>query len=491
MRQEPSSTVSPLRRPRIAVVLAAGQGTRMRSSLPKVLHRAGGRPLLAWVLDAARAASCERILVIVGHGAEQVRAELSAPDVEFVLQAEQRGTGHALQQVEPYLRTDPGHEATMVVLSGDAPLVTAATIQAMAAIIERGEGESAWGALAVAELADPGSLGRVFASPDGALAGIVEARDATPEQRAQKRINAGLYALPAPEVFEFLRRLRATNAQGELYLTDAVTDAARAGHRVELHPLADPSESWGINDRVELAQAHRRLLDRHLEALMRSGVTILEPARTSIEPSVTVGRDAVIHPDVALFGATEIGPGCELRQGAWLSDTVLGEGVVVEPYCVLANSRIESGCRVGPFARLRPGSVLREGAKVGNFVEIKASDLGAGTKVGHLTYLGDATIGAHVNIGAGVITCNFDGETKHRTEVGDGAFLGSDTMLVAPVRVGAGAQTGAGSVITQEVPEGALAITRVRQKNLAGAVERLKGQRRERREHRARAEGKE
>ncbi|HEV7667797.1 MAG TPA: bifunctional UDP-N-acetylglucosamine diphosphorylase/glucosamine-1-phosphate N-acetyltransferase GlmU [Thermoanaerobaculia bacterium] len=481
MRPEASNAAGVTRRARIAVILAAGQGTRMRSTLPKVLHKAAGRPLLAWVLDAARAAACERILVIVGHGADQVRAELAAPDVEFVLQAEQRGTGHALQQVEPYLRTDPGHESTLIVLSGDAPLVTPATIEALAA---RAESETAWGALAVAELADPGSLGRVFSTTDGALAEIVEARDATPEQRAQKRINAGLYAFPAPEVFEYLHRLRATNAQGELYLTDAVTDAARAGHRVELHPLADPSESWGINDRVELAQAHRRLIDRHLEALMRSGVTILEPARTSIEPGVAVGRDALIHPDVSLSGATEIGTGCELRQGAWLRNTVLGEGVTIEPYSVLDSARIEAGCRVGPFARLRPGTVLRAGVKIGNFVEVKASELGPGAKAGHLAYLGDATVGAHVNIGAGVITCNYDGESKHRTEIGEGAFLGSDTMLVAPVKVGAGAQTGAGSVITQDVPEGALALTRVRQKNLEGAVERLKGQRR------ARAEGK-
>ncbi len=466
---------SDARRPRIAVVLAAGQGTRMRSALPKVLHRAAGRPLLAWVLAAARAAACERILVIVGHGAEAVRAEFAAPDVEFVLQAEQRGTGHALQQVEPYLRTDPGHEATLIVLSGDAPLVTAATIRALA---EQAESCSGWGALAVAELADPGSLGRVFASADGALAGIVEARDASLEQRAQKRINAGLYALPAPEVFEYLHRLRATNVQGELYLTDAVTDAARAGHRVELYTLADPSESWGINDRVELAQAHRRLIDRHLEALMRSGVSILEPARTSIEPSVTVGRDALIHPDVALSGKTEIGAGCELGQGAWLRDTTLGEGVAIEPYSVLDGAQIAAGCRVGPFARLRPGTVMGAGARVGNFVEVKASFLGPGAKAGHLAYLGDAVVGAHVNIGAGVITCNYDGESKHRTEIGEGAFIGSDTMLVAPVRVGAGAQTGAGSVVTRDVPEGALAVTRVRQKNLEGAVERLKGQRR-------------
>ncbi len=464
-------------RARIAVVLAAGQGTRMRSDLPKVLHRAAGKTLLAWVLDAARAADCERILVVVGHGADRVREELQAPDVEWVLQAEQRGTGHALQQIEPYVRSDPGHEATLLVLSGDAPLIRPATLNALA---ERSESGAAWGGLATADLADPGSLGRVFGTPDGALHSIVEARDATLEQRLVTRVNAGLYALPAPEIFEFLKRLRATNAQGELYLTDAVTDAARAGHRVELHTLEDPSESWGINDRRELAQAHRRLIDRHLDDLMRAGVTILEPSRTSIEPGVAVGRDTVIHPEVSLSGATEVGPGCELRQGACLADTVLAEGVTVEAYSVLAGARIETGCRVGPFARLRPGTVLGRGARVGNFVEVKASDLGAGAKAGHLAYLGDAIVGADVNIGAGVITCNYDGTSKHRTEIGEGSFVGSDTLLVAPVKIGSNAQTGAGTVVTQDVPDGALAVTRVRQKNLAGAVERLKGQRRAR-----------
>src|SRR6185295_8552272 len=330
------------RPPRIAVVLAAGLGTRMKSALPKVLHPAAGRPLLAWVLEAARSAACERLVVVVGHGAEAVRKAFAAPDVEFVLQAEQRGTGHALAQVEGRLRSHPDQPATLVVLSGDAPLVTPATIEALAARAEAG-----WGALAVAELAEPGALGRVFPAPDGGLAGIVEARDATSEQLQERRINAGLYALPAPEIFEFLDRLRPSNAQGELYLTDTVTDAARAGRRVDLHPLDDPSEAWGVNDRVDLARVHRRLIDRHLERLMRDGVTILEPARTSIEPGVEVGRETLIHPEVSLSGGTSIGAGCVLGQGAWIRDSRLSPGVVVEPYSTLDGAEVEAGCRVG------------------------------------------------------------------------------------------------------------------------------------------------
>jgi bifunctional UDP-N-acetylglucosamine pyrophosphorylase / glucosamine-1-phosphate N-acetyltransferase len=460
------------RRPRVAVVLAAGKGTRMVSSLPKVLHRAAGRPLLAWVLDAARAAGCSRLIVVVGHGAEQVQAECAAPDVEFVLQAEQRGTGHALAQAEAALA---GQEATLLVLSGDVPLVTPATLAELARLSEDGDDGArgvAWGAMAVAELAEPGMLGRVIPRPDGGLGRIVEFRDATTDERAVRLINAGLYALPAPRVFADLAALTPDNAQGELYLTDAPTAAAKRGERVELLALADPAEALGVNDRAELAAVHRRLLDRRLLALARSGVTVLEPVRTVVEPGVEVGADTVLHPDVALLGATRVGAGCTLHQGAWLLDTVLGEGVTVFPYSVLEGAEVAAGARVGPFARLRPGTRLGEGTRVGNFVEVKGSELRAGAKAGHLAYLGDATVGEGANIGAGVVTCNFDGEAKHRTEIGRGAFVGSDTMLVAPVRVGEGATTAAGSVITKDVPAGGLAVGRVRQKNLPGRLGR-------------------
>jgi bifunctional UDP-N-acetylglucosamine pyrophosphorylase/glucosamine-1-phosphate N-acetyltransferase len=441
------------------VVLAAGKGTRMRSALPKVLHEAAGRPLLAWVVDAARAAGCSKILAVVGHGAEQVREAIQGDDIEWVLQAEQRGTGHALAQVEGQV----DGAATLLVLSGDVPLLTPATLDRLAE-----EAEAGWGAMATAELDDPGSLGRVITSDDGRFDRIVEARDATPDELEVRRINAGLYALPAPEIFEFLSRLTAHNAQGELYLTDAVTDAARAGRPIRLVGLADPDEALGVNTRAELAAIHRLLIDRHLSSLMEAGVTILEPERTTIEPRVRIGADTVVHPGVALLGVTEVDAGCVLHQGAWIRDSRIGEGVTIEPYSVLDGADVGDGCRVGPFARLRPASRLLRKARVGNFVEVKSSVLGEGTKVGHLAYVGDATVGDGANLGAGVVTCNYDGVRKNPTEIGRGAFIGSDTMLVAPVRVGEGAMTAAGSVITKNVPDGALAVGRVRQKNLAG-----------------------
>ena len=455
----------PESRPRIAVVLAAGKGTRMRSAMPKVLHSAAGRPLLSWVIDTARAAGCEKILVIVGHGAEQVMREIDGDDIQWVLQKEQRGTGHALMQAEPHIRG----EANLLVLSGDVPLVSPETLEALTAGASAG-----WGAMAVAELDEPGSLGRVLAGGYGALRRIVEASDASPEELAVKRVNAGLYALPAPEIFDYLRQIGTNNAQGELYLTDAVTAAAAEHRLVLLVPLPDPSEALGVNTRAELARVHRRLLDRHLTRLMDEGVTILEPSRTAVEPGVSVGLDTVIHPDVSLLGKTVVGPGCTLGQGVWINDSTLGADVVVEPYSVLNGAEVADGCRVGPFARLRPASRLLRGARVGNFVEVKSSELGPGSKANHLAYIGDAKVGEKANIGAGVVTCNYDGTRKHPTEIGAGAFIGSDTMLVAPVKVGEGAKTAAGSVITKDVPAGALAVGRARQKNLEGRASGLR-----------------
>ena len=446
-------------RPRVAVILAAGKGTRMKSSRPKVLHEAAGRPLLAWVIDAARTVGCDRIVIVVGHGAEQVREQIRGKDLVWVLQAEQRGTGHALAQAESAIQG----EATLLVLSGDVPLVLPMTLEQLADAADEG-----WGALAVADLPQPGSLGRVVVDPAGAFQRIVEARDATPEELAIHTINAGLYALPAPEVFYYLRSLKTDNAQGELYLTDAVTHAAADGRPVRLVALSEAEEALGVNDRRELAQVHRRLLDQHLEVLMMLGTTILEPARTVIQYGVRVGEDTVIHPGVSLLGHTSVGRECVILQGAWLRDTKIADGAIIEPYSVLDRAEVGEGCRVGPFARLRPASRLLGGARVGNFVEVKGSEIGAGAKVNHLSYVGDATVGEGANVGAGVVTCNYDGVKKSRTEIGAGAFIGSDTMLVAPVKVGAGASTAAGSVITKNVPEGALAVARVRQKNLEG-----------------------
>ena len=442
---------------RIAAILAAGQGKRMRSPLPKVLHPVGGRPMLERVIEAARRGGCEKILVIVGHGAEEVRQAVTGDDVVWVEQRQQLGTGHALAQVEPHVADD----SLLLVLSGDVPLVSAATLDRLAAMAE-----GCWGVAAVAELEDPGSLGRVITDSVGDFVRIVEVADASPEELAVQWVNAGLYALPAPAIFDYLRRLATDNAQGELYLTAALGDAAAAGEKIRPLILEDPSEAFGINDRADLAQVHRALIDRHLRRLMESGVTILEPSRTTIEPEVCVGAETVIHPGVSLLGHTEIGEGCELHQGVWIQDSKLAAGVLVKPYSVIDHAEIAKGCTVGPFARLRPASVLLEDSRVGNFVELKKTRLGAGAKASHLTYLGDATIGEEANIGAGVVTCNYDGTAKHRTEIGDGAFIGSDTMLVAPVKVGARATTGAGSTITDDVPDEALGVGRSKQRNI-------------------------
>lgn len=457
---------APSRRQRVALILAAGKGTRMRSERPKVLFPAAGKSLLGWVIAAARAAGCERILVVVGHGADEVKAAFAGESgLEWVLQEEQRGTGHAVLQAAPYLA---GSEATVLVLSGDVPLVRPETLDALAA---KAEGGAAWGALAAAEHPEPGGLGRIIRIGEQ-LVRIVEKADASPEELRITLVNAGIYALPAPALFEILRRLEPNNQQGELYLTDAMGLAVLDGHQVAIHTLEDPLEGLGINDRVELARVHRLMIDRHQEQLMRSGVSILEPSRTSIEPSVRVGRDTVIHPEVSLFGHTEIGQDCTIHQGSWVRDSQVDDRVILEPYSILDQATVARDCTVGPFARLRPASVLLEGARVGNFVELKKTRLGAGAKASHLTYLGDATVGDDANIGAGVVTCNYDGVRKNETTIGAGAFIGSDTMLVAPVTVGDHATTAAGSTITQNVPAGALAVARERQRNIEGWADR-------------------
>ena len=447
-------------RPRVAVILAAGKGTRMKSSRPKVLHEAAGRPLLAWVIDAARAAGCGRILVVVGHGAGQVRETIEGEDLRWVIQAEQRGTGHALAQAE----SEVDGEATVLVLSGDVPLMNPATLEQLVRSAEEG-----WGAMAVAELEEPGSLGRVIVDESGAFRRIVEARDADPEELAVRRINAGLYALPAPEIFEYLRNLKTDNAQGELYLTDAVTQAAADGRRcAPRYP--------GRSQRGPGGERPRRIGARP------------PPAPRPPPPGPDEGRGD--HPGAGADGDRARGacgrrhsrstPECLFSAtprwaGSVSSTRVPGcgtraveDGATIEPYSVLDGAEVGEECRVGPFARLRPASRLLKGARVGNFVEVKNSQLGAGAKANHLAYLGDATVGEGANIGAGAVTCNYDGVRKHPTEIGRGAFIGSDTMLVAPVKIGEGATTAAGSIITKNVPDGALAVGRVRQKNLEG-----------------------
>ena len=441
--------------PLVAVVLAAGKGTRLRSRRTKVMHEVAGRPMLARVLATARAAGCSRLLVVVGHGAEEVREAFAGEEITWVEQREQRGTGHALAQVERHL----DGPARLLVLSGDVPLLRPAALRGVVAAAADG-----WGSLAVARLDRPGSLGRAVVE-GGRLRSIVEAANASADQLALDTINVGLYLLPAPAVFTYLARLEPDPVKGEYYLTEALNQAA-AEHSVAAVVLEDPDEALGINSQEDLATAHRALLDRRGGELQLAGVTLLDPGRISVEPEVEVGADTVLHADVWLGGATRVGSGCRLHQGAWIRDSRLGDGVEVAPYSVLDGAEVADGCRVGPYARLRPGARLEAGARVGNFVEVKNSRLGPGVKAGHLAYLGDADIGAGTNIGAGVVTCNYDGAAKHRTTIGEGAFIGSDTMLVAPVEVGDRAVTGAGSVVTGDVPAGALAVERSRQRTI-------------------------
>ena len=341
--------------PRIAVVLAAGKGTRLKTELPKVLHKVAGKPMLQWVVEAARQAGCERVVVVTAPGDERVRDALTEngrpPEwLDWVVQEERRGTGHALLTAKPALADT---RARLLVLSGDAPLVTAETLEG---ILEASK--SSWGAIAVSELDEPGNLGRVIANREGSLARIVEAADAGLDELAVKRVNSGVYVLPCPDIFDELERLTPDNAQGEIYLTDAPGAAAERGERVVLYSLEDVTEAWGVNTRAELARAHRRLIDRHVERLLIDGVTLLEPDRTVVEPTVTIGPDAVIHPDVTLLGDTQIGGRSVVHSGAWIRDSVVGKGVLVYPHSVLDGAKVDDWTSVGPFARLGTGPLL-------------------------------------------------------------------------------------------------------------------------------------
>ncbi len=420
-----------------AVILAAGHSKRLRSEQPKVLHRVGGRPLVSWVVQAVRDVGCAPIVVVTGSGADEVRSVLEsedggADDIVRVEQAEPRGTGHALSMARESLRS----EGLALVLPGDAPLVRPGTLRALLEAAGAG-----WGSVAVVG--------------DGTLA--PGADDAGHD--------AGPWALPVPEIFDWLDKADAANAGGESHLTDAVSAAAReqpvAAVRVE-----DASEVLRVKSRADLAAVQRVFYRRSVDALLAAGVTVLDPESAWIDAGVTVGADSILHPGVTLLGASSVGSGCTVHAGAWIRDSVLADGVEVLPYSVLDGARVAADCTIGPFARLRPEAVLEDGAKVGNFVEVKKATLGPGVKASHLAYLGDASVGAGANIGAGVITCNYDGKKKSRTVIGEGAFVGSDCILVAPVEVGAGAYTGAGSVITKDVPEESLAVGRARQKNI-------------------------
>jgi bifunctional UDP-N-acetylglucosamine pyrophosphorylase/glucosamine-1-phosphate N-acetyltransferase len=450
------------------VILAAGKGTRMKSADPKVLHRAAGFSLIEHVLRAAETLRPATTVVVVGHGSDRVKDALGKRlGLRFALQEPQLGTGHALLQAEPHLT---GKSGTVVLLSGDVPLLRPATLCAM---VEAHTSRGAAATVLTARVDRPQGYGRIVRD-GGRIAAIVEDKDATPAEREIDEINSGIYAFALEPLFTALRSVGAANAQGEYYLPDLVRIYRERGLAVETVSLDDPREILGVNSRRELADVTAILKTTRNEELMASGVTLIDPASAWIGPDVAVGADTVIHPNVYLEGRTRIGAGCEIHAGVRIVDSTIDDGVVVNNFCVIAESHIASGARIGPFAHIRPQSDVGEGAHVGNFTELKKTTLGKGSKANHLSYLGDATIGEQVNVGAGTITCNYDGTHKHPTIIEDGAFIGSDSQLVAPVRVGKGAYVAAGSSIVEDVPPGALAIARGKQVNKAGWVEKKK-----------------
>jgi bifunctional UDP-N-acetylglucosamine pyrophosphorylase/glucosamine-1-phosphate N-acetyltransferase len=450
------------------VLLAAGKGTRMKSAVPKVLHQACGLPLIEHVLRSADTLRPASTTVAVGYEADLVRARLaSRPSISLVVQEPQLGTGHALLQAERVLA---GRRGTLVVLSGDAPLLRPGTLERL---VQTHAAKGAAATVLTAMVADPTGYGRIVRE-DGAIVSIVEHRDASAEVRRIKEINSSIYAFDLEPLFDALRSIGSANAQGEYYLPDLVRVYRTRGLVVETVVLDDAIEILGVNSRSELAIVSAHLRARKNEEVMAAGVTLIDPSTTWIEPDVAIGADTVLHPGVYLQGRTRIGTRCELQSNVRIVDGVVGDDVFVNSFCVITESRIGSGARIGPFAHIRPQSDVGEQAHIGNFVELKKTALGRGSKANHLAYLGDATIGEKVNIGAGTITCNYDGVAKHPTIVEDGAFIGSDSQLVAPVRIGKGAYVAAGSSITEDVPAGALGIARATQVNKEGWVERRK-----------------
>lgn len=432
------------------VILAAGYGTRMKSSLPKVLHPLAGRPLVDWVVATGESVGGRRPVVVVGHGKEQVQNVLG-DRVDYAEQKELLGTGHAVMQAEPFLR---GQAGQVVVLYSDMPLLREATLQKLLDLYQQNEGG---GQLAIAMLTivrdDPQGFGRVIRNDQGQIRSIVEEVDCTPAQRAIRELNPGIYCFNGEWLWENLPRLQ-KSAKGEYYLTDMIEIATSQGWRV-VGMQAPPEEVYGINDRTHLAVAASVLRQRINDQHMRAGVTIIDPASTYIEATVQIGQDTTIYPGCHLQGNTTIGSGCEIGPNSQIIECVIGDDCRIL-YSVLEYARMDRASEIGPFGHLRKGAHLGEEVHMGNFGEVKNSYLGPGTKMGHFSYVGDATVGRNVNLSAGIITCNYDGKNKNHTELADDVFLGSDTLLVAPVSLGVGARTGAGSVVTRDVPAGAL-----------------------------------
>ena len=440
------------------VILAAGQGTRMRSALPKVLHPVAGKAMLGHVINTARLLKPQGIHVVIGHGAELVRERLAADDLNFVLQSEQLGTGHAVAQALPALSAE-----RVLILYGDVPLIEVETLQRLLQQVS----EQQLGLLTV-NLNDPTGYGRIVRDEAGVVKAIVEHKDASAEQRLISEGNTGILAVPGKKLGGWLGRLSNSNAQGEYYLTDVIAMAVADGLVVATEQAADEMEVLGANDRIQLSQLERHYQYRAARRLMLQGVTLIDPARFDLRGEVTVGRDVSIDINVILEGQVVIEDGVQIGPNCVIKNSVLRKGAIVKANSHLEGAEVGEGADCGPFARLRPGSVLGARAHVGNFVELKNAKMGEGAKAGHLSYLGDAEIGARSNIGAGTITCNYDGANKFKTVLGEDVFIGSNSALVAPVTLGDRATTGAGSVVTSDVPNNTLAVGRAKQRNIEG-----------------------
>jgi bifunctional UDP-N-acetylglucosamine pyrophosphorylase/glucosamine-1-phosphate N-acetyltransferase len=446
----------------VSIILAAGMGTRMKSTRAKVLHPLLGRPLISYSVGASRRVGAQTSVLVVGHQGDEVREVFAhAPDLAFAIQENQRGTADAVASAKKALA---GFTGTALILCGDVPLVRAETLDKLLAIHEAG---SSLVTVLSMECANPTGYGRLVRSAKQALMAIVEERDASDEERLVTEVNTGTYAVELPWLWEALEKIDTSNAQNELYLTDIVAIASQEGRAASLI-VADADEALGINSREQLAQAATILRRRINSEWMAAGVTLEDPATTWIEPGVTLDADVTIGPGCRLCGATSVGTGTLIEQGAVISDSIIGQDVHVKPHCVINQAQVGAGAQVGPFAHLRPKAILEEGSRVGNFVELKNSRLGKGAKANHLAYLGDTDIGDKANIGAGTITCNYDGVNKFRTIIGKRAFIGSNSSLVAPVEVGDDAVVAAGSTITKGVEPRALGLGRAKQKNISG-----------------------
>ena len=444
------------------MVLAAGKGTRMKSQVPKVLHGISGFSLIERVLRTADALAPASITLVVGHGADEVKGSLSSrANVQFVVQEQQLGTGHALLQARPLLEEKSG---VVILLSGDVPLLTSNTLRSL---IETHTQCEAAATVVTANMPRPFGYGRIVRT-NGRIAKIVEERDASPAQKKITEINSGIYAFDLAPLFGALDSVGTSNNQGEYYLPDLVAIYRKQKRTVATWTVEHAEEIRGINSRTELAEVSAMVRQQKNEELMAAGVTLIDPATTYVDSDVVIGADTVIHPCVFLEGSTKIGAACEIHAGSRIVNSTLGDRVCVRNHTVVTDSTVEAGSFIGPFAHIRPGSQVGEGAHIGNFVELKKTSMGKGSKANHLAYLGDSTIGAATNVGAGTITCNYDGEKKHQTTIGDNVFVGSNSTLVAPITLADGAYIAAGSTVTKDVPAGALGVGRARQENKDG-----------------------